>query len=206
MPNDFASVGISAMITFIALVLVSAVISIALVSIGQEIFQSSQTDSSKTENIIYGKVIITSAVITVIEFDANNDPIQANLFIALELSPGAPTIDDDLMKWMVLCPNENDESSARWTNEGNLESVTTATGDGGDIGAVEELVVGIVYMINLQLSHTSDTNNDQVLDQGGCPPNYLETHTLIFAYGGTGSYSSWDLRYDESISSGEAII
>ena len=61
-------------------------------------------------------------------------------------------------------------------------------------------------MITISLYHTTDTNNDNILDQGGCPPNYLETHTLIFAMGSSGSYTSWDLRYDGDLIEGENII
>ena len=61
-------------------------------------------------------------------------------------------------------------------------------------------------MITISLYHTTDTNNDNILDQGGCPPNYLETHTLIFAMGNSGSYTSWDLRYDGDLIEGENII
>ena len=49
-------------------------------------------------------------------------------------------------------------------------------------------------------------DNDEVLDHGGCPPNYQETHTLVFAMGGSGSYSSWELRYDEKLEVGDYLI
>ncbi len=207
-PNNSASAGISAMIVFVALILVSAVISIVIVSLGQEIFQDSNTDASKTDNIIYGKIFVISAVISAIELDGNNEPMHANILVSLELSPGASTVDDDMVKWAVLCPVENGNAfDDRWTNEGNLEAATTASGDGGDIGAIDELNVGTTYMININLQHTTDdVGSDGTMDSGGCPPNYLEVHTLIFAVGGTGSYTSWDLNYDESLDVGEVLI
>ena len=206
-PNNSASVGISAMIVFVALILVSAVISIVIGSIGQEIFEESNTDASKTDDIIYGKIFIISAVISAIELDGNNEPMHANILVSLELSPGASIVDDDMVKWTVLCPNEINPDVERWTNEGNLEAATTASGDGGDIGAIEELSVGTTYMINIHLQHTTDNvGGDGTMDSGGCPPNYLEVHTLIFAIGGTGSYTSWNLNYDESLDVGEVLI
>ena len=56
--NELGSVGISSMIVFIALILVSAVISIVLISFGQEIFNTSSDDANNTENVIYGKIIV----------------------------------------------------------------------------------------------------------------------------------------------------
>jgi len=58
----------------------------------------------------------------------------------------------------------------------------------------------------ISLHHLTDTDGDDLLDAGGCPPNPLETHTLIFAMGSSGSYTSWDLRYDEHLEIGEILI
>ena len=221
--EDTGSAGISAMIVFVALILVAAVVSIVVIKFGQTIFNDSGQDANDTEAIIYGKIIVINGILTGITFDENdddndcpdpnddtnlncNEPVHATLQITFELSPGTPNIDDDEIKWAVLCENENNAFNARWSNEGNLESATTATDSGSDPGAVDEIEVGITYMITISLYHTTDTNNDNILDQGGCPPNYLETHTLIFAMGNSGSYTSWDLRYDGDLIEGENII
>ncbi len=205
--NNSASMGINAMIIFVALVLVSSVISIVMIKIGQQIFEDSENDASKTQDIIYGKIFVSSVIISAVEFDGNGDPQHANLLISLELTPGSPSVDDDLVKWAVLCPVETGVTTEdRWSNEGNLEAATTASGDGGDVGAIDELIVGTVYMISISLQQTTDADGDGVMDTGGCPPNHLEVHTLIFGIGGTGSYTSWDLSYDDSLSLGERVI
>lgn len=212
--NNYGSAGISSMIVFIALILVSATISILVIQFGQELFNDSGQDGQDTENIIYGKIIVSNVIITAIEFDEGDqdgdgdedEPVQSTVQITFELSPGAPKIDDDDVKWAVLCENEIQPAGVRWSNEGNLESVTDATGDGGDTDAVEFIEVGITYMITIHLHHTTDTNGDGILDEGGCPPNYRETHTLVFVMGNSGSYTSWELRYDESLTIGEDII
>jgi len=205
--DNSASMGINAMIVFVALVLVSAVISVVILTLGQQIFQHSEVDADKTENIVYGKIFVSSATITNIEFDANNNPRHANLKLSIELSPGAGTVEDHLVHWAVLCPTENgNQLEARWTNEGNFEAATTASGNGGDVGAIEELSVGAVYMITVALEHTTDDDNDGIMDSGGCPPNFLESHTLIIAISGSGSYTSLELNYDDSIDIGEKLI
>ena len=113
-----------------------------------------------------------------------------------------------MVKWAVLCENGADDRFTRWSNEGDLESATKTTDSGSDPGAIDTLEVGINYMVVLKLYHTTDTDDppDNIMDEGGCPPAYFETHTLIFVMGNSGSYSSWDLRYDESIKEGEQII
>ena len=200
------SAGISAMIIFVALILVSAVVSIVVFQFSQELFNHSEQDAEDTQVIIQGKIMVMDATLTAIELDNNENPLHATIQITLEMSPGTPDIQDDEIKWAVLCEKENTPHQTRWSNEGNLESITTATGSGSDPGAVDVVEVGITYMITLSLHHTTDTDNDDILDQGGCPPNYLETHTLIFAMGNSGSYTSWDLRYDEKLETGDRII
>jgi archaellin len=204
--NSSGSQGLSAMIIMVALVLVSSVIAIVLITFGQEIFTNSGDDATASQNAIYGKILVRNAVITAIKFDGNNDPIHANIQITLELSAGTSPIDDDLVTWSVLCQREDNPNNDRWANDGNLEAATSVTGDGGDIGDIDTLEVGKVYMLTIALQHTQDTDNDQVLDNGGCPPNYQETHTLIFAMGGSGSYSSWELRYDAKLEVGDYLI
>lgn len=217
------SAGISAMIIFVALILVAAVVSIVVIKFGQIIFNDTGQDAADTEAIIYGKIIVINGILTDIDFDENDDdgdcpdptddtnlncdePVFATLQVTLELSPGAPDIEDEEIKWAVLCENEHAPHRTRWSNEGNLESVTTATDSGSDPGSVDVMEVGITYMFTMTLYHTTDTNNDNILDQGGCPPNFLETHTLIFVMGNSGSYTSWELRYDENLKIGEQII
>ena len=195
--------GYCAMIVLLALILVAAVVSIVVIKFGQTIFNDSGQDAN-TEAIIYGKIIVINGILTGITFDENdddndcpdpnddtnlncNEPVHATLQITFELSPGTPSIEDDEIKWAVLCENENNAFNARWSNEGNLESATTATDSGSDPGAVDVIEVGITYMITISLYHTTDTNNDNILDQG-VVTNYLETHTLIFAMGNSGSY------------------
>lgn len=205
--EDSGSAGIGAMIIFVALILVSAVVSIVLISFGQELFEDSSNDANKNDDLMFGKILITNAVVTSIELDSDGNPTYMNLLLTLELTPGSPNIADDLVQWSVLCPNEENPSRFRWSNDGNLEAATTSTGDGGDIGAIDELEVGINYMLAISLYHTTDDDGDGVGDKGGCPPNFLETHTLVFVMPSSGSYSSWDLRYDdEHLEAGDLLI
>ena len=56
--ENTGSAGISAMIVFVALVLVAAVVSIVMIKFGQVIFNDTGQDASDTESIMYGKIII----------------------------------------------------------------------------------------------------------------------------------------------------
>lgn len=194
--NIAGSEGISAMIIFVTLTLTAAIISSLLIKTGEILSQRSQADAEDDQSAVYGKVIITDMVITAITFDAQNNPDSAVLLITLELTPGTPLVDDDDVLWAVLCPDETNSDQMRWSNEGNFESVTTASGDGGDVAALDEMRAGITYMLAINLFHDADD---------GCPPNYTESHTLAITVGGSGSASIWELRYGEYLQAGTRL-
>lgn len=198
--DDVASAGISALIIFIALILVSSVISALIINSMMALLQESQNDAANTDDILYGKVIIIDATITSIS-KSSGEIDAAVILIAFEMAPGSTTINDEKMLWSVFCPNENNINQDRWSNIGNLESATTASGTGSDVDAIDSLRPGGTYMFALALY-----DDDSAVGQGGCPPNEGETHTLIFAIEGGGSASSWDLRYKKNLNTGTQLI
>ncbi len=200
--DDLASAGISALIIFIAMIIVASIISSLIIGSLMMILQDSQNDASKTETILYGKVIIVDATITALSKDSSGDIDAAVILLAIEMAPGSTEMRDEKMLWSVFCPNEdNPEFGFRWSNVGNLESATTASGSGSDVDAIDSLSPGGTYMFALAL-YDDDTD----ADEGGCPPNEGETHTLMFAVEGGGSASSWDLRYNQNVNEGDQLI
>ena len=199
--DDPATVAISALIIFIAMILIASVISALIIGSMMTLLQESQNDAADTDNILYGKVIIIDATITSVS--RNGAEIDAAIIlIAFEMAPGSTTMNDEKMLWSVFCPNEDNLNGDRWSNNGNLESATTAVGNGGDVDAIDSLTPGGTYMFALALFH----DDDPAASQGGCPPNEGETHTLIFAIEGGGSASTWDLRYKQNIDEGTQLI
>ena len=199
--DDLASVAISALIIFIAMVLIASVISALIISTMSTLLRESENDSADTKAILYGKVIIIDATITSVS-ESSGEIDSTVILIAFEMAPGSPVIEDEKMLWAVFCPNEKTPTNDRWSNYGNLEAATTASGAGGDVDAIDGLTPGGTYMIAITLFH----DDNPATDEGGCPPNKGETHTLIFALEGGGSASSWDLRYKQNINEGTQLI
>ena len=199
--DELASAGISALVIFIAMIIVSSIISALIINSLMMLLQDSQNDSNDTEKIIYGKIILIDATITSISRSGGETIDAAVVLLALEMAPGSTTMNDEKMLWTVYCPNENDPDLARWSNVGNLESATTASGSGSDVDAIDTLTPGGTYMFALALY-----DDNSAAGQGGCPPNEGETHTLVFAVEGGGSASSWDLRYKININEGDQLI
>jgi len=199
--DDLATVAISALIIFIAMILVASVISAMIVGSMMRLLQESQNDAARTDDLLYGKVIIIDATITSVS-KSGTEIDAAVILIAFEMAPGSTPINDEKMLWSVYCPNEVNSDQDRWSNYGNFESATTAIGAGSDVDAVDRLVPGGTYMLALTLFH----DDDPATKQGGCPPNQGETHTLIFAIEGGGSASSWELRYKQNIDAGTQLI
>ena len=199
--DDLATAAISALIIFIAMILIASVISALIISSMMTLLQESQNDAADTDNMLYGKIIILDATITSVS--RNGGEIDtAVILIAFEMAPGSTTMNDEKMLWSVFCPNEDNNNGDRWSNNGDLESATTTIGNGGDVDAVDSLSPGGTYMFALALFH----DDDPAANQGGCPPNEGETHTLIFAIEGGGSASSWDLRYKQNVDEGTQLI
>ena len=199
--DELGSAGISALVIFIAMIIIAAIISALIVNSLMMLLGDSQNDSSDSQKVIYGKVIIIDATITSISLGDNGEIDAAVILLTLELTPGSTSMNDEQMLWTTFCPNEDSNNNARWSNVGNLESATTAKGSGGDVDAIDTLSPGITYMFALALFH-----DGPVAGEGGCPPNEGETHTLVFALEGGGTSSSWDLRYKQNLNEGDQLI
>ena len=198
--DALATAGISALIIFIAMILIASVISAVIIGSMMTLLNDSQNDAADTDDVLYGKVIIIDATITSISRGAEID--AAVILIAFEMAPGSTTMNDEKMLWAVFCPNEDNIMGDRWSNNGNFEAATNAFGSGGDVDAIDSLTPGGTYMFALALFH----DDDPAAKQGGCPPNEGETHTLVLAVEGGGSASSWDLRYKQNIDEGTQLI
>jgi len=199
--DDLATAAISALIIFIAMILIASVISALIIGSMMTLLRESQNDAADTDNLLHGRVIILDATITSVS-KSGTEIDAAVILIAFEMAPGSTTMNDEKMLWSVFCPNEVNSNNDRWSNYGNLESATTVSGNGGDVDAIDSLTPGETYMVAIALYH----DDDPAAKEGGCPPNEGETHTLLFAIDGSGSSSSWELRYKQNIDTGTQLI
>ena len=85
--DDFAAIGIGAMIVFIALILVAAVASAVIIQTGEKLQQNAQQTGADTQQEIGGKISIISVVVGA---TAAADQID----VTFELAPGSEPMAD----------------------------------------------------------------------------------------------------------------
>tara|TARA_B100001778_G_scaffold330514_1_gene333145 strand:- start:777 stop:1472 length:696 start_codon:yes stop_codon:yes gene_type:complete len=98
MKNDnIGSIGIGAMIVFIALILVAAVASAVIIQTGEKLQQNAQQTGSDTQREIAGKINIKKVIIN----DADD------VFMYFESSPGSDVLDVTDIAYQAACTNDN---------------------------------------------------------------------------------------------------
>ena len=184
--DNIGSIGIGAMIVFIALILVAAVASAVIIQTGEKLQQNAQQTGSDTQREIGGKITINGVKIT------NIDDIK----IYFEPSPGSGVLNTVDIAWQVSCDNAgynfkagafgdgdatNDETGSNFAFPASQPEETddTADGDFGDVdGTVGDgddtsreaitLTPGQNYVIEIDLTEdgVAGTNDDcAIVDQ-----------------------------------------
>ena len=97
--NESGSIGIGAMIVFIALILVAAVASAVIIQTGEKLQQNAQQSGDDTQREISGKVTINSAFIV----DASGADSAMRLYI--ESAPGSGVLAADTIVFQITCEN-----------------------------------------------------------------------------------------------------
>ena len=93
--DEIGSIGIGAMIVFIALILVAAVASAVIIQTGEKLQQNAQQTGSDTQREIGGKVTINGVKIT------NADDIM----VYFEPAPGSGVLNTLDIAWQISCDN-----------------------------------------------------------------------------------------------------
>ena len=98
--DDGASIGIGAMIVFIALILVAAVASTIIIKTAEELQQRAEATGDDTRDEISGKVTIISAHVDTI--DGVTSTVDQVVVIA-QMSAGSDSVVADDISWLVIC-------------------------------------------------------------------------------------------------------
>ena len=117
--DDLGSIGIGAMIVFIALILVAAVASAVIIQTGEKLQQNAQQTGSDTQEEIGGKIsIITIWVGTQSDCDGDDsttatgtgaaDGVGADILdkcitLVYELAAGSEQMNEDQIHWSISC-------------------------------------------------------------------------------------------------------
>ena len=175
--RDEGSIGIGAMIVFIALILVAAVASTIIIKTAEELQQNAEATSDDTRKEISGKIsIIQILVNTTGTTDINS------LLVTAKVASGSTDVLVNNIEWLITCGDDTNYGVVT----GNLgtdgawgEALAGGSGyvdpnamqlDGTRYAANDELTAGTSFMFEVDLDRSTDgtaSNDDAVWDDDG---------------------------------------
>jgi archaellin len=181
--NDWGSIGIGAMIVFIALILVAAVASAVIIQTGEKLQQNAQQSGSDTQQEISGKI----SIITV--WVGAQTAAAEEITMVFELAPGSEPIADDAVHWAVIC---DDGAGTPAVVDGDLSTATNL-----DTSAIlnDVFLPGETYMIDLVVGGAAGAT---------CAPALNEEHSMVISANGGGS--TYETLYYQSTTQGDQVV
>jgi len=181
--NDWGSIGIGAMIVFIALILVAAVASAVIIQTGEKLQQNAQQSGSDTQQEISGKI----SIITV--WVGAQTAAAEEITMVFELAPGSEPIADNAVHWAVIC---DDGAGTPAVVDGDLSTATNL-----DTSAIVNNVFlpGETYMIDLVVGGAAGAT---------CAPALNEEHSMVISANGGGS--TYETLYYQSTTQGDQVV
>ena len=190
--REEGSIGIGAMIVFIALILVAAVASTIIIKTAEELQQNAEATSDDTRKEISGKVsiiqvLVNTSSITTDAADTNVD----SLIVTAKVASGSTDVLVNNVEWLLTCGDAtvygvlsgNLGTDSSW---GETAGVGSGTGhpdtnamslDGTRLAATAELAAGTPFKFEIDLdkavdgdaANGDDTHNGvQGADEGAC--------------------------------------
>ena len=157
--QEAGSIGIGAMIVFIALILVAAVASTIIIKTAEELQQNAEQTSSDTRKEISGKINIVGVLVNQSGLDGDGN-VDSLIFTA-KVAAGAVNLQVQNIDWFLTCGDD----SAYGRIGGNLgttnasgsaivapESVNADQLDGSDYSPTSELSAGTVFKFDIMLN------------------------------------------------------
>ena len=181
--NDWGSIGIGAMIVFIALILVAAVASAVIIQTGEKLQQNAQQSGSDTQQEISGKI----SIVTVWVGDQGTAGAE-EITMVFELAPGSEPIADTAVHWAVIC---DDGAGTPSVVDGDLSAATELDG----ATAVAQFDPGETYMIDLVVGGGAGAT---------CAPALNEEHSMVISANGGGS--TYETLYYQSTTQGDQVV
>ena len=205
--GEAGSIGIGAMIVFIALILVAAVASTIIIKTAEELQQNAESTSDDTRKEISGKINVLQIIVN---GTTSADAIDS-IIVTAKVASGSMNVQVEDIDWVITCGG-----SAYGLITGNLgdtdpaggvidapESINADYMDGSDYAATDELPAGTTFKFDINLD--DDTADPNVADGGACKDAGTAGETMemkiIVDGGGT---TILDLKID-SIASGKEV-
>ncbi|MBJ24368.1 MAG: hypothetical protein CMB64_06835 [Euryarchaeota archaeon] len=208
--EESGSIGIGAMIVFIALILVAAVASAVIIQTGEKLQQNAQQTGDDTREEIGGKV----SIITVWVGDQSDCDAEAAaedddkcITLVFELAAGSEPVDETNVFWTIICDNGGAMETiyGDFAQAAGAAGQTEATGSDtlnvdGSAKADTTLSPGEVYMIDLK----TETDGGDTPASAECAPVIGEEHTLIISVEGGGT--TYETLTYNSVTEGDSIV
>jgi len=178
--RDSGSIGIGAMIVFIALILVAAVASTIIIKTAEELQQNAENTSSDTREQISGKISLMDIYVSSAgdELAANGNDHVVTLDVYMRVASGSIGVQDGDVSYFISCRlstdldldgtiDTGDENSGTETavDQVAVESAVLAfsTIDGVDLATGADMSAGVSYKatVTLDSSNTDDTGTSE---------------------------------------------
>ena len=164
--DESGSIGIGAMIVFIALILVAAVASTIIIKTAEELQQNAEQTSSDTRQQISGKVSVVDVLIrdTADMLDAGGDDHVSQMDVIWRVSSGSTGIFPPDISYYITC--EVSPSVGAFFDTGDLDA-KNLTDDSVPADSYE-LSAGNTYYTSITLANAdSDGNNALAIADAG---------------------------------------
>ena len=160
---EAGSIGIGAMIVFIALILVAAVASTIIIKTAEELQQNAESTSDDTRKEISGKINVLQVMV-----NGSDGTDIDSLIVTAKVASGSMDVQVQDIEWVITCGGSTyglitgNLGTTDWAG-GDIvepESINADYLDGTDYAATDELTAGTTFKfdINLDLDDTVTTN------------------------------------------------
>tara|TARA_B100000902_G_scaffold28834_1_gene34641 strand:+ start:7393 stop:7998 length:606 start_codon:yes stop_codon:yes gene_type:complete len=183
--DDRASIGIGAMIVFIALILVAAVASTIIIKTAEELQQRAEATGDDTRDEISGKIQLIMAYVSGETGGGATTVDEITLVVQMAAGSDATLLED--IQWLIVC---DDGAGAAEINNGAAE--TTGVG-----AAVNAFQLDGVTALTAGSSVSAGTTFSIIIDTSGdCTPDVGDNQELrIIVNGGGETYAQ--LTYND---------
>ena len=168
--REEGSIGIGAMIVFVALILVAAVASTIIIKTAEELQQNAESTSDDTRKEISGKVNIIQIIVN----GSSGNDIDS-LIVTAKIASGSTDVQVQDIEWAIICGGSNGfglitgnlgttDPAGGQILAADKESVNADYLDGSDYAATDELTAGTTFKFDINLDQFTDTDGDGTLD------------------------------------------
>tara|TARA_B100000674_G_C37613253_1_gene810846 strand:- start:2 stop:637 length:636 start_codon:yes stop_codon:yes gene_type:complete len=154
--REEGSIGIGAMIVFIALILVAAVASTIIITTAEELQQRAEKTADDTRGEISGKINIVDAFV---KTNAAGPPeVVASILLIAQLAAGADEVTSNLVTYFITCANAAEDDLVIDTSnidDAGAAMLDNSDGDGNADTAFssDELESGDTFKIPITLTN-----------------------------------------------------